>query len=52
MEKYINELIEKVANKEGKLEIIKIIEEIEKTNLNNSEDIKNLIENLVKLEDN
>ncbi|MCP6718658.1 MAG: hypothetical protein KJI71_00315 [Patescibacteria group bacterium] len=51
MENFINELIEKVANKEGKPEIIKIIEEIEKINLNNSEDIKNLIENFVKLGD-
>ena len=51
MEKYINELVEKVANKEGKPEIIKILEEIAKVNLNNSEDIKNLIENFVKLEE-
>lgn len=51
MEKYINELIEKVAIKEGKPETIKILEEIAKINLNNSEDIKNLIENFVKLED-
>ncbi len=51
MEKYINELVEKVANKEGKPEIIKILEEIVKINLNNSEDIKNFIENFVKLEE-